>query len=280
MKDGVKCGIIINNMFLDNIKKPKASYYCFYDSEFNAYDDDRNSGIPQEVVSIGICITNEKGVIIEKFYSLIKLKAAKRISIRCTDITGIKTKDLKDADDFEMVSNKVARLLRKYSIKKVYCYGMEDKRALDKTTELYDNKRNGNYISKSLYDVRIDFKKKTKEKVGDQGLQFMKNICHIEGNVLHDALQDAIDLALVYHKIMSSGYDEEMYEKLTREREESSNYKRARRVKEENANVVKDDLFNHKNKLVDYLEKNDIPHMDNGTKKAILDDLNLLFMKE
>ena len=99
-------------MFLDSIKKPKASYNCFYDSEFNAYDDDKATDIPQEVVSIGICITNEKGVIIEKFYSLIKLKAAKRISNRCTDITGIKTKDLKGADDFEMVSNKVAKLLK------------------------------------------------------------------------------------------------------------------------------------------------------------------------
>ncbi|MBR1453697.1 MAG: hypothetical protein IJ593_03535 [Lachnospiraceae bacterium] len=267
-------------MFLDSIKKPKTSYNCFYDSEFNAYDDDKATDIPQEVVSIGICITNEKGVIIEKFYSLIKLKAAKRISNRCTDITGIKTKDLKGADDFEMVSNKVAKLLKKYDIKKVFCYGLEDKRALDKTIELYASKRNGNIISKALYDVRIDLKKKTKDKVGDQGLQFLKRICELEGSVMHDALQDAIDLALVYHKIISNGYNENIYDILTREREELSNYKRARRVKEENANVVTDSLFNCKNKLVEYLEKNDIPHMDTGTKKAILDDLNLLFMKE
>lgn len=267
-------------MFLDSIKKPKTIYNCFYDSEFNAYDDEKSLSIPQEVVSIGICITNDKGVIIEKFYSLISLKAAKRISRRCTDITGIKTKDLKDADDFEKVTAKVAKLLKKYDIKKVYCYGLEDKRVLDKTLELYDSKRHSKYISKLLYDVRIDFKKKTKDKVGDQGLQFLKKICHIDGNVVHDALQDAIDLANVYHKLSSNGYDEKIYKVLTKEREELSSYKRARRIKEENASVVSVDLVKYKNKLVDYLEKNDIPHMDNGAKKAIIDDLNLLFICE
>ena len=267
-------------MFLDNLKKVKSNYNCFYDSEFNAYDDGKSLGVPQEVVSIGLCITNEKGVIIEKFYSLIRLKAAKRISYRCTDITGIKTKDLKYADDFEKVSANVAKLLKKYSINRVFCYGLEDKRVLDKTIELYDNKRNGKYISKLLYDVRSDLKKKTRDKVGDQGLQFLKSICKISGNVVHDALQDAIDLANIYHKINSSGYDEEIYQRLTKEREEQSSYKRTRRVKEENATVVSIELVRHKNKLVEYLEKNDIPHMDNGAKHAIIDDLNLLFISD
>lgn len=267
-------------MFLDNLRKAKSIYNCFYDSEFNAYDDEKSLSIPQEVVSIGICITNDKGVIIEKFYSLISLKAAKRISRRCTDITGIRTKDLKDADNFEMVSAKVAKLLKKYGITKVYCYGLEDKRALDKTVELYDNKRHGKYLSKLLYDVRIDLKKKTRDKVGDQGLQFLKKICKIDGDVIHDALQDAIDLANVYYKINNNGYDEKIYERLTKEREELSSYKRTRRIKEENATVVSEELVKHKNKLVDYLEKHDIAHMDNGAKKAIIDDLNLLFIGE
>ena len=267
-------------MIFDKLKKPKTNYNCFYDSEFNAYDDEKSLSIPQEVVSIGICITNEKGVIIEKFYSLIKLKAAKKISNRCTDITGIRTKDIKDADDFEKVSLKVARLLKKYGINKVYCYGLEDKRVLDKTIELYDKKKDGQYISKLLYDVRTDLKKKTKDKVGDQGLNFLKKICWIEGNVIHDALQDAIDLAMVYHKIIASGYDEKLYVKLSKEREELSSYKRTRRVKEENATVVSDDLVHFKNKLVEFLEKNEIAHMDNGAKRAIIDDLNLLFIGE
>ena len=218
-------------MIFSKFKKPKNSYYCFYDSEFNAYDDNKNMNIPQEVVSIGICITNYKGVIIEKFYSLISLKAAKRISNRCTD-------------------------------------------------ELYDNKRSGKYIAKLLHDVREDFKKKTRGKVWEQGLPFLKSICEIEGPVIHDALQDAIDLALIYHKLNTSGYNEEVYEKLNKEREELISYKRNRRVKEENATVVSADLVKSKNKLVDYLEKNDILHMDAGAKRAIIDDLNILFIGE
>lgn len=267
-------------MIFDKFKKNKTIYNCFYDSEFNAYDDSKNLDIPQEVVSIGICITNFKGVIIEKFYSLISLKAAKKISNRCSEITGIKTKDLKDAEGFEKVTEKVAKLLKKYKIQKVYCYGLEDKRMLDKTMGLYDNKRNARYMSKLLYDVREDFKKKTKGKVWDQGLPFLKGVCEIEGPVVHDALQDAIDLARIYYKLNNNGYNEKIFERLNREREELISYKRNRRIKEENATVVSDDLVHFKNQLVEYLEKNDIPHMDDGAKKAIIDDLNLLFIGE
>ena len=56
--------------------------------------------------------------------------------------------------------------------------------------------------------------------------------------------------------------------------------KRNRRIKEENATVVSDDLVHFKNKLVEYLERNEIPHMDNGAKRAMIDDLNLLFIGE
>lgn len=267
-------------MILKNIKNTKNEYYCFYDSEFNAYDDAKNLHIPQEVISIGICITNESGVIIEKFYSLIKLKLAKKVSRRCTEITGIKTKDLKDAENFENVSIRIWKLLKKYKIKKIFCYGLEDKRMFEKTLELYDKKGNAKSIANLLYDVRQDFKKKTKGKVGDQGLQFLKKICDIEGSVLHDALQDAIDLARIYYKLSNVGYDEKKYNELTKEREELSSYKRTRRIKEENATVVSDDLVHFKNKLVEYLENNEISHMDNGAKKAIIDDLNLLFISE
>ncbi len=267
-------------MIFDKIKKQKNIYHCFYDSEFNAYDDGKNLSVPQEVVSMGLCITNDKGVMIEKFYSLISLKAAKRISYRCTEITGIKTKDLKDAEGFEKVTAKVAKLLKKYGITKVYCYGLEDKRILEKTNELYDKKHNGRYIAKLLYDVRTDLKKKTRGKVSEQGLPFLKSVCGFEGAVAHDALQDAIDLARIYYKINTTGYDEKIYEKLTKEREELISYKRNRRIKEENATVVSNELVRNKNKLVEYLEKNSIPHMDEGAKRAFIDDLNLLFIGE
>lgn len=267
-------------MIFDKLKKAKPIYNCFYDSEFNAYDDGKNLSIPQEVVSMGVCITNDNGVIIEKFYSLINLKAAKRISNRCTEITGIKTKDLRDAESFEKVTERVAKLLKKYNIDTVNCYGLEDKRMLDKTLELYDKKRNAKFISKLLNDVRADFKKKTKGLVGDQGLQFLKSICKIEGSVIHDALQDAIDLAMVYHKLSTVGYDEKIYAELSKERDELSSYKRSRRIKEENATIVPDDIVKNKNKLVEYLEKNDIAHMDPGAKRAFIDDLNLLFLSE
>ena len=67
---------------------------------------------------------------------------------------------------------------------------------------------------------------------------------------------------------------------MSKEREELISYKRNRRIKEENATVVSDDLVHFKNQLVEYLERNEIPHMDNGAKRALIDDLNLLFIGE
>lgn len=267
-------------MILDKFKKVKNNYYCFYDSEFNAYDDGRSMTFPQEIVSMGVCITNDKGVIIEKFYSLIALKAAKKVSFRCTDITGIKTKDLKDADGFEVVTVKMMKLLKKYNISRVYSYGLEDRRIFEKNLELYKKKRAGKYIMNMLYDVRQDFKKKTKGLVGDQGIQFLKSICELDGVVQHDALQDAIDLAMIYHKLFTVGYNQKIYEELSKEREETSSYKRNRRVKEENATIAPKDILDSKNKIIDYLGKTDIPNMDTGAKKAFIDDLNLLLIGE
>lgn len=267
-------------MIFDKLKKVKNNYNCFYDSEFNAYDDGRSMTFPQEIVSMGVCITNDKGVIIEKFYSLIALKAAKKVSFRCTDITGIKTKDLKDADGFEVVTAKIMKLLKKYNISRVYSYGLEDKRIFEKNLELYKKKRAGQYIINMLYDIRSEFKRKTKGLVGDQGIQFLKSVCEIDGIVQHDALQDAIDLAMIYHKLFTVGYNQKIYETLSKEREENSSYKRNRRIKEENATVVPIEIVEYKNKIVEYIENNDIPHMDNGAKKAFIDDLNLLLIGE
>ena len=39
-------------MIFDKFKKVKSNYNCFYDSEFNAYDDGRSMTFPQEIVSI------------------------------------------------------------------------------------------------------------------------------------------------------------------------------------------------------------------------------------
>ena len=257
--------------------KKTGNYLCFYDSEFNAYDDNTQLDIPQEVISIGICIIDLKGNLIDKYYSLIKLKAASKITKRCTGITGIKTSDLKDAPTFNKVINNILKKVKEYGIDEIYCYGLEDKRMLQKTIDIYKDKGNALKILKMLKDVRPDLKKRTKGKVGDQGLQFLKLICGYEEKVSHNALDDAIDLANVHRHIYNVGFNEKLFNELTKEREEISTYKRSRNIKPEHSINCSSDIIKNKDKLVEFLEKHHIPNMNDGLKRAIIDDLNLLF---
>ena len=256
--------------------KKTGSYLCFYDSEFNAYDDNTQLDIPQEVISIGICIIDLKGNLIDKYYSLIKLKAASKITKRATSITDIKTSDLKDALPFTKVINNVYKKVKEYGIDEIFCYGLEDRRMLQKTIELYKDKTNAIKVLKMLKDVRPDLKKRTKGKVGDQGLQFLKLICGYEEKVSHNALDDAIDLANVHRHIYNVGFNEKLFNELTKEREEISTYKRSRNIKPENSISAPNDIIKCKDKLIDFLEKQHIPNMNDGLKRAIIDDLNLL----
>lgn len=262
------------------LKNNKKRYLCFYDSEFNAYDDNRNMDIPQEIVSIGLIVVDEDGNKLEDFYSLISLKAAKRISRRCTDITGIKNQDMKKAIGFEKAIKHILKIISKYHLNSIYCYGMEDKKNFLKTNDLYNDNSGGKKIGKLLIDVRNEFKRKTKNKLGDQGIQFLKTVCRIDGEVKHNALSDAVDLSKIYYNIMNIGYDERLYIKLTKDREETSNYKRSRRFKEENAMLVSNEVYKSKNKIIEFLENHEIPNVNIGVKKALIDDLNLLFLKK
>lgn len=257
----------------------KKEYYCFYDSEFNAYDYKVNPRYPQEVISIGICISDKDNNIIEKYYSLIKLKAARGITKRCTELTGITNKEMKRAVSFEETCKNVFNIINKYKIDTIYAYGNEDKNAFVKTANLYKKMKRIYNFSDKFRDIRLDLKELTNGKVADQGLLFLKKICEIPGEVLHNALDDAVDLAKVAFVIYKKGYNKKIFKELTIEREENSNYKRSRNVLDINTIKAPKDVLSARNRVVSFLQKTNIPDMNNGIKRAIIDDLLLLFDK-
>ena len=252
-------------------------YLCFYDSEFNAYDSYKDKKYPQEVIAIGFCIEDQMGNCIDKYYSLIKLKSAPSITKRTTELTGITNNEVKKGNDFKNVIFDVSSILQKYKIKTIFTYGSQDKLALEKTAQLYNYGKKVRSFSSKFVDIREYFKVITKGKVGDQGLSFLKKICELPGDVAHDALIDALDLADVYYVLTNKKYNTKIYKELTIEREEISCYKKARNMKEENSMKVPKDIVTAKNKIVKYLEKILVPELNEGTKKALIDDLNILF---
>ena len=228
-------------------------YLAFYDSEFNAYDDKKFMDIPQEVISVGLCIVDKKNVMMYMYYSLIQLKEAKRVTDRCTEITNITNSDMKNAKPFPEVIKKLGDIIKKYKIKNIYCYGNEDKKAFDRTAELYDEQMDIDIIDKKFVDIREYFKYKTKDKLGDQGLYFLKKVCNIDGEVTHNALNDAIDLSQVFHVIKNSLYDKKMCDVLLKEREDLSYYKRSKNIKDGQCIKAPIDIIKAKNKIINFL---------------------------
>ena len=96
---------------------------------------------------------------------------------------------------------------------------------------------------------------------------------------MHNALDDAVDLAKVAYVLYKKGYNKKLYKELTIEREENSNYKRSRNVDDTNTIKSPQEILKARNKLVAYLQEKTIPNMNNGVKRAIIDDLLLLFNK-
>ncbi|MCQ2609670.1 MAG: hypothetical protein MJ151_02615, partial [Lachnospiraceae bacterium] len=157
---------------------------------------------------------------------------------------------------------------------------IEDKKALIKTSELYGGKLRVRELTRRLVDVREEFKKKTKGKMGDQGLLFLKKVCDLGDEVKHNALSDAVDLADIYDTIMRNGYSEDMYERLMKERDEIMHYKRCRNVKDEHSIVAPNGVIKAKDIVVAFLQKYKVPKMNEGTKRAIIDDLETLLVKK
>lgn len=260
-----------------NNSNVNSQYLCFYDSEFNAYDNFVNKSIPQEIVSIGMCIVDKNNVTYDTFHSYIKLKVAKKITKRCTELTNITNRDMLIAISFTDALEYILQLLKKYKISQIYCYGQEDKNAFVNTLNLYKNNNKYKTIANKFVDIRTIFKNATNGLVGDQGLNFLKKICELSGDVKHNALSDAIDLSNVHYVIFNKGYNKKLFKKLTIEREELSNYKRAINVKPGQSIKASQEIIKARNKVIDFIKNSKIPNMNNGTKNAICDDLlNLL----
>lgn len=97
--------------------------------------------------------------------------------------------------------------------------------------------------------------------------------------VSHNALLDAIDLKDVYFKLMSGEYDKELVQKINHEQIEKQRYKQARNVKNQKI-FVSEEIMNAKDKLVTFLQENDdSADIDKIVLKAIIDDLNELFIR-
>ena len=249
-------------------------YICFYDSEFNACD--YNNGMTQEVVSIGIVIMDRNGNQVDEYYSTIRLKAARKLTRRCRRITGLTEEDMIDAPPFYIVCERVAKMIEKYKVLKIYCLGKEDIGEFRDTSKLYRPIPEFEIILNKLTNVRDELKNMSNPQVASLSLDHLKLVCEISGTAEHHALQDAKDLAEVYYKLKTFGYSEKILKDIMKNRNDANLYHRSRNIGDDEHLYVDENIYQAKETLVDFLLKQNDPHLNKIVVQALADDINTL----
>lgn len=254
------------------IKPEDSNYMCFYDSEFNAYNYKTNS--PQEIVSIGLAITDKDGTIIDTYYSLIHLKVASKLTSMCKKITGLTQEDMESAPEFATVCEEICDFIAPYGIDRMYALGKDDLQQFYKMRSLYkySNTTHMVAIEKRIANVRGVLRRFANQEIGDMGLKYLKQVCNLEGDVKHNALDDAIDLANVYHTLRKKGYCEERYQEIIERRRKEHLYTKSRNVENERV-YAPNDVIKAKDILVDYLRGLKDTALDPLIIRAMADDL-------
>lgn len=186
---------LLKDLKEDLLKKQEI---IFFDFEMNCLSDFNNV----EIISIGAVKTNILGEIKGEFYRTIKPFGVAELSKKCIEITGLLQNEIDNSNNFNYVFNEFFEWTNGTS--KVFCFwGGNDLKVLNN-----DYKRNSSKseivseILTSNYDFQEIF---CKDIIKKEDLLSIKNALKsfkldFIGNE-HNALNDAINLSIIYKKI-------------------------------------------------------------------------------
>lgn len=214
----------------------KDEYYAFVDLEFtcaNKLKDFKNVKHIGEVLSIGLIITNAFGQEQERFYSTVKPKYNYKLTDFCKDLTHLTQEEIDNSSNLMNVLESAHKLIKKYNINRIYCFGTTDYLQTKKDIEGYKGhalyKRNMKFINK-FYNCQNDISKRIIQIQKSISLSDCKKILRLDGEVIHNALADAIDLSNIYFNSIYNPPSKKIIKEYQREREEHIKYKQLRRI--------------------------------------------------
>lgn len=171
---------------------------AFIDFEFNIVN--RNK---PELISIGCVIVSNGNRIIDSFYSLVKPTENIILTNECKAITHITQIEINKAPSLKKVLKEFMKWIYQYFRAKVsvYNWGVYDRIAMRRILYVIDD----SYIYTMFFDYIIDIQPFISKNIiykgvyisKELGLQTMKEIYGIKGDVKHNALDDSIDLMKV-----------------------------------------------------------------------------------
>lgn len=107
----------------------KGENHAFVDLEFTCakrIKDYEFKNMQGEVLSIGICIINNAGNIVDTFYETVKPKYNSKLSDYCKELTHLSQEEIDGSKDLITVLNSACDFCEKYKIVKINCFGTTD----------------------------------------------------------------------------------------------------------------------------------------------------------
>lgn len=170
-----------------------------YDIEASCENKEINNQYPMETIEIGAVKLNSKNEIIEKFQIFIKPTKVNTLTKYCTDLTGIKFSDLKDAKEFPEAIKEFYEFIKG---SKTWSCGNFDKNFLsreidNRSKEISNGELIKDYIVSSHGNLKRIYSQVTHNK--QSGMLIMAEYLGIEmTGTLHRGLDDSINLVKIF----------------------------------------------------------------------------------
>lgn len=175
--------------------------HIYLDAEFDAVRIDHK--FQQAVISLGAVMLNEDAEILDQFYSLTKPMNFHRLTSVVKRMTHLTNSQIEQAKEFPVLMKKFMDWIHVYEPDmeqvRFYSFGPDDRRTLIQNCHYYK-------IEADFFSRMKDLQKEISPNVKFQdqlisstlSLDDLKSVYAIEGEVEHNALNDAIDLMKVH----------------------------------------------------------------------------------
>ena len=257
----------------------KGKNQAFLDAEYLSAR--YKKGSIEDVISVGVIITNPAHEELDRFYSTVRLRPGHKLPPLITELTGLTNDDLESAPDYEDVMTELIGMIRKYQVGKICVWG-GDKTSFQRD---YESRNLEKPLKRSVGKFISTFENIQKEVSLDVtdgldanlSLADMKTICGLGGVVEHNALSDAEDMLNCIRIIEQ---DEMRYDG-----KKAAEYKKFRGEYVKNRSF--DDFEEDRDYIIDseigeqFLEEIISRGFENDPKtKAFMDDLKFLLGKD
>ncbi len=196
----------------------KGKNQAFLDAEYLSAR--YKKGSIEDVISVGVIITNPEHKELDRFYSTVQLRPGHKLPPLISELTGLTNEELEFAPTYEDVMTELISRIRKFQVGKICVWG-GDKNSFQRD---YESRILEKPLKRSVAKFISTFENIQKEVSLDitggldanLSLADMKTICGLGGHVEHNALSDAEDMleciriieqdAMVYDGIKAAEY--------------------------------------------------------------------------